>query len=210
MNYTEIFENTKQKILGAGGRILREDINLPLDSVDESKYYETEYGLKVTNDLFKFYSKMDGLDFEWELANKGSTLRGFAYIQDITTLAENKTENALWVDWYEKEDIEEIKNHNIFERIIGADYYITIKFNDDHSYKLFYVAEGSVNYGGSKKLPEIPLTIEQYFLVLNACYFSEDIRHHLHKKEFYANPLKIIPKLKELEDVFGKIKLPQL
>jgi len=210
MNYTKVFENTKQRIITAGGNILREDINLPLESVDESKYYETEFELKITNDLFGFYSKMDGLDFEWELIKNGNTLSGFAYIQDIMTLAENKTENNLWVDWYEKEDIVEIQKHYIFEKFIGSDYYITIKLNDDLTYQLFYVGEGSVNFGGSKKLPIIPLTIEQYFLVLNACYFSLDVRHHLHKQEFYTNPIEVVPKLKELENVFGEIKLPKL
>ena len=99
MNYIEVFENTKQKILNAGGEIIREDINLPLDSFDESKYYETEFGLKLTKDLFDFYSKMDGLDFEWQLTTDKSTLNGFACIQDIMTLAENITENNLWADW---------------------------------------------------------------------------------------------------------------
>lgn len=140
----------------------------------------------------------------------GNTIGGVAYIQDIMSLAKNKTENYLWVDWYEKEDIIEIQKHHIFEKIIGSDYYITIKFSEDQTYKLFYVSESAVNFGGSKNLPEIPLTIEQYFLILNACYFSLDIRHHLHKQEFYNNPLDIVPKLKELEAVFGKIKLPKL
>jgi len=210
MDYIKIFENTKQKILNAGGEILREDINLPLEDIDESKYYESEFGLKITDNLFKFYNKMDGLDFEWQLTKDGIFLNGFACIQDIMTLAENKTENNLWVDWYEKEDIVEIQKHYIFEKIIGSDYYITIKYNEDSTYKLFYVAEGSINFGGSKKLPEIPLTIEQYFLVLNSCYFSLDIRHHLHKQTFYTNPIDVVPKLKELEAVFGKIKLPEL
>ena len=108
MDYIKIFENTKQKILNAGGEILREDINLPLEDIDESKYYESEFGLKITDNLFKFYNKMDGLDFEWQLTKDGIFLNGFACIQDIMTLAENKTENNLWVDWYEKEDIVEI------------------------------------------------------------------------------------------------------
>lgn len=64
MDYIEIFEKTKQRILKAGGKILSEDINLPIENVEEAKYYETQCGLKITEDLFSFYNKMDGLDFE--------------------------------------------------------------------------------------------------------------------------------------------------
>lgn len=209
MDYIKEFEITKQKIRDVNGQILREDINLPLENKDEAEYYETEFGLKITNELFDFYSQMDGLDFEWERNENGKTLSGFAGIQDIMTLAENENENTLWADWYEKEDIIEIQKHYIFEKIVGTDNYITIKLNTDLTYQLFYVAEGSVNFGGSKKLPEIPLTIEEYFLVLCSCYFSFDIRHHLHKKEFYSNPTEVVPKLKELEAIFGKIELPK-
>ena len=115
---------------------------------------------------------------------------------------------TLWEDWYEEDDIERIKQHRVFEQIVGADAYITVKFLPEGQYKLYYVGEGYVNDGGSEDLPEIPLTIEQYLKVVTGYYGMFSIRHHLYKDEFYKNPFDVYPKLRKIEKIFPDFEPP--
>jgi len=196
------FENTKKIIESKGATISIDDTNIPLTK-DEFDYYKTEYNLNINEDIFNFYAEYDGIEYDWQMDD--NEVSGFINIHSFGEMIENETEGKLWVDWYDEKDIEEIKKHRIFETIVGSDYYITIKFEENGGYKLFYVPEGSVNNGGSKTLQEIPLTIEQYLNVISKYYFSYEIRHQLHKKEFYENPKKCIKNRDKLEKVFGEI-----
>jgi len=197
-------ENTKKIIESKGATINIDDTNIVLLK-DEFEYYQKEYNVKVSNEVFEFYNKMNGIEFDWKMEKE--QVSGFINIHSYGEMIENETEGKLWVDWYEEDDIEEIKKHRIFETIVGADDYITIKFDTDGNYKLYYVPEGSVNHGGSKKSEEIPLTIEQYLDIISKYYFSYEIRHHLHKKEFYQTPNKFIKNISKFERVFGEINL---
>ena len=197
-------DSTKEIIVSKGAKIRLDDTNIVITR-GMLEYYEEEFKVKISDEVFDFYSKMNGIEYDWELEKE--QLNGFINIHSFGEMIENETEGKLWVDWYEEDDIEEIKKHRIFETIIGADYYITIKFDADGSYKLYYVPEGSVNHGGSKKLDEIPLTIEQYLNVISTFYFCYEIRHHLHKKELYENPKSVLKNLEKFEIVFGEIKL---
>ena len=196
------FENTKKKIESKRATITIDDSNLPL-SKDEFDYYKTEHNLNINDEVFNFYAKYDGIEFDWRMED--DDVSGFINIHSFDEMIDNDTEGKLWVNWYEEEDIEEIKKHRIFETIVGTDYYITIKFEADGTYKLFYVPEGAVNNGGSRTLQEIPLTIEEYLDIISKYYFVYEIRHHLHKKEFYDNPKKFLKDLDKLEKIFGEV-----
>jgi len=198
------FENTKKIIESKGATIRLDDTNIPI-SREMIDYYGKEHNVKILDEVFNFYHNLNGVEYDWELESE--QVSGFINIHSFGEMIENQTEGKLWEDWYEKEDIEEIKKHRIFETIIGTDYYITIKLEEDGTYKLFYVPEGSVSNGGSKTLQEIPLTIEQYLNVISKFYFSHEVRHHLHKKEFYINPNKVLKNITQLETIFGEINL---
>ncbi len=208
MDYKDRFNKTKQALIKRGAVIHREDSNINFLR-EELEYYEKEYNINVGEDIFKFYNAFDGIELDWSLKTERVLLTGFFNIHSFGEMTENNTEGKLWVDWYEESDIKEIKKHRIFETIIGSDYYITIKFFND-GYKLYYVPEGSVNNGGSKKLQEIPLTISQYFEVINSYFGIYMIRHHLHDRNFYEKPFEVMPELKILKEIFPEFKIPKI
>ena len=75
---------------------------------------------------------------------------------------------------------------------------------------MYYVAEGVVNNGGSKILPEIPLTISQYFNVINTYLGFSNIRYHLHKKDFYEKPFEVLPELEVMKELIPNFRPPQV
>ncbi|HHG83362.1 MAG TPA: hypothetical protein ENJ82_01330, partial [Bacteroidetes bacterium] len=170
MDYLLQIETFKQEIIGLGAKIKHEDTQMTVTR-EELPYLEADAQQKIGEEVFSFYNKLNGFEFDYELSAGKTLFRGFAHLHSLEEILENNTENRLWVDWYEAADIAEIKTHHIFESITGTDYYITIKFDVDGNYRLFYVAEGAVNHGGSKSLPQIPLTIAQYFQVISAYKF---------------------------------------
>lgn len=207
MDYLNIFEETKTRLLNVKSKITKEETELILTK-EELSYHEDINGLKISNELFKFYNNLNGLEFEWNIKTDALSFSGFINIHSFEEMIENKTENKLWVDWYEEEDIIEIQKHRIFETLVGTDYYITIKLNERGGYKLYYVPEGSVNHGGSKKLREIPLKIDQYFKVINAYFGIHIIRHHLHEEKFYIHPYDVVPKIRQLVKIFPDFEPP--
>jgi len=208
MDYKETINKTKQKLITCEAKIHRDDTNIIITK-EMLQYYEEDYKISVNKDVFKFYNSLNGIELDWSLKTKTSLLTGFFNIHSFSEMIENDTEGKLWEEWYEESDIKEIKKHRIFETIVGTDYYITIKFLKN-KYKLYYVPEGSVNNGGSKKLQEIPLTISQYFKIINSCFGIHMIRHHLHEIKFYENPFQVIPELKALKDIFPEFKIPKI
>jgi hypothetical protein len=210
INYTTIFEEMKQKLTDIGAEINRNETELILED-DELPYLEEEFKTKINSDIFKFYNNLNGLEFDWSLKTTDLLITGFINIHSFYDLMMNSTEHKLWADWYEREDIQEIKKHRILETIVGTDYYITIKIDPTNGdYKLYYVPEGSVNHGGSKKLKEIPLKINQYFEVITSYFGIHMIRHHLHEEKFYTNPFDVVPELKLLEKLIPDFTPPNI
>lgn len=207
MEYVKTFEATKQALLDLGATINKADTELVLTK-EELPYYE-ESG-RFEGDCFDFYSNLNGLDFDWSLQTDRHAISGFINILSFEEMIEKRTEHQLWSDWYEKDDLLEIKKHHIFEKIVGTDYYVTLRFDRDLTYKLFYVPEGSVNHGGSKKLSEIPLTISQYFAVVAGWFGVPAIRHHLHHERFYTHPFDMVPELSLLEALIPNFQPPQI
>jgi hypothetical protein len=210
MNYLKAFEEMKQKLITIGAEINKSETELILTE-DELPYLENEYKTKINNDVFKFYNNLNGIEFDWSLKRNDFLLTGFINIHSFYDLIMNSTENKLWANFYENDDIQEIKKHRILETIIGTDYYITIKIDPiNGDYKLYYVPEGAVNNGGSKKLKEIPLKIDQYFEVITRYFGIHMIRHHLHEEKFYTHPFDVIPELKLLEKIIPDFKPPNI
>lgn len=209
MNHLARFNALKDQLVEAGAHVRYHETELELTR-GEIPYLEKESGIKVTEEVFDFYHTLNGADLSWNMTVKGQSLSGFMSIQSYIGVLRERIKGRLWVDWYESEDIERIKAHKIFEFIEGTDYYITIRFEKDGSYKLYYVAEGAVNHGGSKNLPEIPLSIAQYFQVIAGYYGFPTIRYHLHKEEFYTRPFEVVPELIVLKEIFPGFNPPKI
>jgi hypothetical protein len=192
-----LFEETKKKLLNAHATISREEMEVAF-TAGEREYYENDEGFAIPDDLFDLYAELNGLEFRWSISDENGELAGFFHIHHFLDVMDNETEDKLWADWYEGEDIAAIKKHRIFETIHGSDNYITIKIEADKSYSLYYVQEGCVNFGGSKELSKIPLTIEQYMKVIMRYFGLYSVRHHLHKEDFYTDPKKYIPEYDQL------------
>lgn len=207
MDFKEQLESTKAYLKSKGATIVYDETE-PILTEGEIPYLEEEYGVKINDEVFNFYHSLNGAELEWIAEVNGDKIGGFMSLLSFIGVLEEDTEGKLWVDWYNREDIDEIKTHYIFEFIPGTDYYITIKFDENGGYKLYYVAEGMVNNGGAKRLPEIPLTIEQYFKVINAYLGFPTIRYHLHKKEFYEKPFEVAPELNILKEFIPDFKPP--
>lgn len=209
MDYLQQYNEMKQRLRDVGANI-NYDATEPIVTLGEIPYLEEEYGIKLKDDVVKFYNNLNGAELDWYIEYKNQRVNGFINMLSLLGIFEENTEGKLWVDWYNKEDIHEIKRHRIFEYITGTDYYVTIRFDENGYYKLFYVAEGAVNHGGSKRLPEIPLTIEQYFKAVRAYYGFSTLRYHLHKDEFYSKPFDVLPELKILEDLIPDFEPPEI
>lgn len=209
MDYLKQFNELKQRLNDAGANITYESTE-PIVTEGEVPYLEEEYGFKLRDDVFQFYNNLNGAELDWNIQYKNQQINGFMNMPSLIDILDTDTEGKLWVDWYNKDDIEEVQQHKIFEYITGTDYYITIRFDENGNYKLFYIAEGAVNHGGSKRLPEIPLNIEQYFKVITTYYGFSNIRYHLHKDEFYSKPFDVLPELKVLEEIFPGFKPPAI
>ncbi|SEC20927.1 hypothetical protein SAMN04489761_2381 [Tenacibaculum sp. MAR_2009_124] len=207
MNYLNEFTNVQKRLHEIGANILYAETEAILTD-GELPYLEEEYGVKIIDEVFQFYNTLNGAELEWSLTLKETKIHGYMSLQSFIGILDEETEGKLWVDWYHKDDVEEIKQHYIFEFIPGADYYITIKFDKKGGYKLYYVAEGAVNNGGSKNLPEIPLTISQYFKVVSTYLGFSNIRYHLHKKEFYEKPFEVLPELEIIKELIPDFQPP--
>ena len=182
---SKLFNQTNQILNNIGAKIKFSETELILTK-GEVPYLEEEYGIIINDDVFAFYNNLNGAELEWSFKKNDTSINGFLCMTSFIELLDENTEGKLWVDWYEGEDIKEIKKHRILEYIVGTDYFVTVKFESNGDYKLYYVPEGSVNHRGSKNLHEIPLTIKQYFNVINSYLGFSNIRYHLHKKEFYS------------------------
>lgn len=198
MDYSTLYDQLKTNLTTAGATIGYEDPGMKM-TVAQRDYFRNDEDFDVPDDLFAFYEHYDGLSMRWNAENEQST-GGFFNIGQFLDLQENRSENKLWADWYQPRDIARIKKHRILEMIHGMDYYVTIKFDAlSNDYQLYYVAEGSVDHGGSEDLPKIPLTLGQYFAVIFGYYGAYSVRHQLHKPEFYENPRQLIPEYEWLE-----------
>ncbi|MFD0861695.1 hypothetical protein ACFQ1M_05720 [Sungkyunkwania multivorans] len=209
MNYTELFNGTKDRLKKANAKFESEETELAF-TLGERTHYEKEFDFRIPDDLFDLYSSYNGLEFNWSIQDNGEVVAGYFAFSHFLDLLDNDSEGKLWVDWYEPNDIEEIKAHRIFETLIGSDYYVTIKIEPDGAYQLFYVPEGSVNHGGSKKLSKIPLTIDEYFKAITGYYGVYSIRHNLHKQEFYEDASKFIPEMERLRRLIPDFQQPKL
>lgn len=209
MDYTSLFNQMKSRLSSVNATILKEDKELNF-TANERNYYFGESGFSIPTDLFQLYTEFNGLEFLWEFEKDGEIFNGFFSIENFYDLYYNSNEGKLWQDWYDEEDIVEMKKHRIFETIHGSDYYITIKFEENDQYKLFYVPEGAVSFRGSNSIAEIPLKIEQYVKMTTSCFGIYSLRHHLHKEEFYKNPFDVVPELKTLEKLFPDFEFPNL
>jgi hypothetical protein len=209
MNYRDNFNQLKTCLLSAHAKIEYEDSEMSM-TPGERDYYRDDEGFTIPDDLFGLFESFDGLTFRWSLETNEGKLSGFFQFSLFLDLQDNETENKLWVDWYEADDIEEIKKHRIFEMFNGMDYYVTIIFGEGNDYSLYYVPEGSVNLGGSKTLSKIPLTIEQYIEIVFGYYGVYSVRHHLHKPEFYKNPEQFIPEHDLLKKMIPNFNPPKI
>jgi hypothetical protein len=87
---------------------------------------------------------------------------------------------------------------------------VTIVFDKGNDYTLYYVPDDGVNFGGSKMLAKIPLTIEQYVQIVFGYYGVYSVRHHLHKPEFYQDPQSFISEYALLKLTFPDFDPPQI
>lgn len=209
MNYRDRFNKMRTELLAVGTDIANEDTGVGI-TAGMRKYYRDDEGFSVPDDVFDLYESFDGLEMFWLLENEGNNLDGFFGINCWKNLLENKIENELYADWYGSDDITEIEKHRIFESINGADAYVTIVFDEGNDYQLYCMPEGSVNFGGSKMLTKIPLTIDQYIEIIFGYYGSYSVRHHLHKPEFYENPAIFIPQYALLQQRFPHFNPPKI
>ncbi|MGV3611299.1 MAG: hypothetical protein ACO1N0_10145 [Fluviicola sp.] len=208
MDYKSLFLETKERLIRSQAIIDLDETEVAI-TAGVREYYENEERLPIPDDLYELLSTLNGLEFRWsDPAQKN--LGGYFNFHHVEEFSENDTENKLWADWYEAEDIEEIKTHRIFETFHGSDDYVTINIEADKSYALYYVPEGSVNFGGSKKLNRIPLTIEQYVRIVMGYLGVYSVRHHLHKPDFYANPQKYIPEYEQIQQLIPGFEPPVL
>ena len=86
MNYTKMFENTKQKLISNGAKIHREDTELVLTK-EELPYYAD--GEKIKGDLFEFYNDLNGIEFDWSLQTTDYLLTGFINIHSFEEMIEH-------------------------------------------------------------------------------------------------------------------------
>ncbi|AKQ64717.1 hypothetical protein A176_001629 [Myxococcus hansupus] len=209
MNYQQMFQSVKRQLSSAGARIVWEDCDAPLAERERRRFMENE-ALRLPDAWLEFFNELSGLAFIWRLIDPAgqSQLNGFFTFQDFRRFMENDTTDLLWCDWYEEDDIAEMKTHHILERFEGHDAYVTVKFKEDGSYDLFFVDGDLINHGGSKKLPRIPLTLRQYVEVVTGYWGVYSVRYHLHKQDFYVNPEKYIPELGELKALFPGFEPP--
>lgn len=209
MNYRERFNRIKGELLAAGARIDHEDSEMAMDG-GMRQHYQDEENFTIPDDLAKLFESFDGLSFRWSRESEGQKLAGFFQIALFLDLMDNETENKLWADFYEPEDIARIKQHRILEMFNGMDYYVTILFEQgSNDYQLYYVPEGSVDHGGSQTLARIPLTIAQYVELIFGYYGIHSVRHHLHRPEFYVDPEKFIPEYELLRKTFPHFNPPR-
>lgn len=190
MNNREHFNQIIDNIKESGGKILSEDMGLEFTQ-GEREYFESEENFSLTDEWFDFFKSVDGIQLLWKLDKDETETFGCFLLTDFGRFQENDTENKLWCDWYEEDDIAEMKKHRIVERLHGDDAYITVKFDGDQ-YNLYFVDGDLINFGGSKELPKLPLTITQYVKIITAYFGVYSLRYHLHKEDFYSNPKKYI------------------
>jgi hypothetical protein len=209
MNHRDLYNQLKADLIKAGATIEHKDADMAI-TAGMRDYYRDDEDFYVPDDLFGLFESFDGLDLRWTLKNEGQNLSGFFQFAAIEDMLENKTENKLYADWYQPEDIAEIKKHRILEMLNGTDCYVTIVFNKGNDYTLYYVPDDGVNFGGSKMLAKIPLTIEQYVQIVFGYYGVYSVRHHLHKPEFYQDPQSFIPEYALLKLAFPDFDPPQI
>jgi hypothetical protein len=205
MNCREILKNIKNNIEESKGEILSEEFG-PEFTEDEREYYKNEENFEISDDWFEFFNSADGIELRWKFDTESSELAGYFQFTDFISFHEDNNENKLWCDWYEKEDIEEMKKHKIVERLHGNDAYITVKFEDEN-YNLYFVDGDSINFGGSKELPKLPLKIAEYVKIVTDYYGVYSLRYHLHKEDFYQNPEKYVTEYGMLEKHIKNFKL---
>jgi hypothetical protein len=165
------FNKMKQRLLQANAIITDKNTQSVLSN-GKIESYKNQGSILFPNWTSSFYKNLNGLYLTWRWSQGEKDIQGFFSIYNFDKMiTSHQKEDLLWSIWYEEEDIERIKQHRVFENIIGADAYITVKFLPDQKYKLYYVGDGYVNDGGSEDLPEIPLTIEQYIKITTG-YFG--------------------------------------
>jgi hypothetical protein len=192
MNYNNAFQELRNNIIESGGEITYDESELQF-TAGEREYYANEEDFSIHEDWYKLFNSVNGLDLHWKLNKDDVSLSGFFHLTHFLDLRESSTENKLWVDWYNQEDIEEMKKHKILEMLHGNDAYITVKFEEDGSYNLYFVDGDMINNGGSKELPKLPLNLPQYIQIVMNYFGVHSVRYHLHKNEFYQNPKAFIP-----------------
>lgn len=166
----------------------------------EREYYANDEDFSIPDDWYAFFNSVNGLDLNWKLSKGDISISGFFQLTHFLDLQASLTENKLWVDWYNEEDIEEIKKHGILEMLQGNDAYITVKFEEDGSYNLYFVDGDMINNGSAKELPKLPLNLQQYIQVVSDYFGVYSVRYHLHKSEFYQNPKAFIPEYDLLKE----------
>lgn len=125
MDYLQQYNEMKQRLRDVGANI-NYDATEPIVTLGEIPYLEEEYGIKLKDDVVKFYNNLNGAELDWYIEYKNQRVNGFINMLSLLGIFEENTEGKLWVDWYNKEDIHEIKRHRIFEYITGTDYYVDL------------------------------------------------------------------------------------
>ena len=209
MNYQQLLQSMRNELIQAHAEISIDESELILTE-GERKYYERDNGFYMPDDWFELFNALNGLELRWQIPGAHPSLTGFFQIHHFQRFLENDSEDRLWVDWYEQEDINEIKKHRVLESIDGDDAYITVKFEEDGKYNLYYVPEGAVNFGGSKELSRIPLDLSQYVQLVAGYFGVYSVRRHLHQEEFYRNPSKCIPEYELLAERIPGFNPPRI
>jgi len=187
-------------------KITMEDDFTSLDNSVVSYLAEIQ-GYGFPKHVVEFYSSTNGFYLKWKskIGNGSFLFPGFLAM--FTNLMdENDHENAfegiLWTKTdYDKKEISERKKHKVFEFFAGDSPCTTIKFKDDETYQLFFV---------DSELYPIPLTINGYTELVSNLYGFGNFRYYLHDPNFYMDPLKFCPELKDLHKAIPAFNIDAL
>ncbi|NES67193.1 MAG: SMI1/KNR4 family protein [Okeania sp. SIO2D1] len=164
-----------------------------------------ELGFSLPEELISFYKEMNGVDISWSFKKdndeeiSGSILilplkeAIFGYDGHIESAQyENAFEDVLWNEFYSNKKIKELKQHRLFESIVGDSSFITFKLVDE-CVQMFYVYE--------EKIKPLQVSLTDYLELIIEYAGTGNIREYLISKRWEQK----IRKDKELNFIAGHL-----
>lgn len=192
MNYNHYLKEKVKLLKLAGAEVFDFKINKGI-SPDKLARVEQAAQIKIPVELIEFYGTVNGCSLNWQLEVDGEPLYGFWDLWPAEKVffgpsgrlnqknAQNVFEDILWNDFFEEDQICELKKHKVIESIEGESAYVTLK-PEGGKFNLFYVNEGEYN--------KISLGFRDYLAFVFETYGISNIREEMQKKSFLQNPLK--------------------